>query len=227
MPAYASPRPADNIEAYSPTRITMPATSVDDREPDAIPGYSSSQSHLERIESSSFEESVAAPPEDDHALDELWWTLRRKKEQKMARERCKVQSLEEPSPEAAQVDIPPIDEPKPLKRQKSVTSFRESPDGRTVVASFDMRGVPKENVHVSYQRHRVVVTWVTVEVSEWEEDGRIVRERSEKNFQRTLPLPEGTRFEEISGAMSGKHLLLRYPNSRSFRVENRSTSGGS
>lgn len=109
-----------------------------------------------------------------------------------------------------------------------------------------MRGVTKENVHVSFQRNRLVVTWVTVEISEFqEEEGYIVRERHERNLQRTLPLPEGTRvrlntfsfltspnsnvtqFEEITGAMSGRHLLLRYPNSRSFRVENRSVSGGS
>jgi hypothetical protein len=63
-----------------------------------------------------------------------------------------------------------------------------------VVASFDMRGVQKENVHVSFQRNRLVVTWVLVEVSEWQEaDGYLMRERNEKNFQRTLPLPEGTR----------------------------------
>lgn len=37
----------------------------------------------------------------------------------------------------------------------------------------------------------------------------------------------GSQFEEITGAMSGRHLLIRYPNSKSFRVENRSVSGGS
>lgn len=63
-----------------------------------------------------------------------------------------------------------------------------------MVASFDMRGVAKENVHVSFQRNRLVVTWVSIEVTEWqEEDGYLMRERNEKNYQRTLPLPEGTR----------------------------------
>jgi hypothetical protein len=104
-----------------------------------------------------------------------------------------------------------------------------------------MRDVPKENIHVSFQRHRLVVTWATLEIDEWEEeDGVVVREKYEKNYQRTFPLPEGTRvchvfvhpylsvaysppqFEEINGAMRGKYLLLKYPNCRAFRVEGRS-----
>lgn len=126
MPAFTT----QHTSPISPTRITVPATD-DDRGPCAVPWYSSSQSHLEGIESTFFEDSVA-PPQDDNALDELWWTLRRKKAQKMARERCKVKSLEEPSPEVAQIDLPANDEPvnnipetntpetKPVKRQKSV-----------------------------------------------------------------------------------------------------------
>lgn len=217
MPA----RQDDKDYVDSPTRIIMP-TPTDERDPFGIPGYSSSQSHLERIESSSYDESSIQPPElegdGSAALDELWWSLRRKKEQKMAKERAKVRSLEEHQ-EAPDAAAPKSSEGKTLKRQKSVTSFRESPDRLTVVASFDIRGCPKENVHVSFQRHRLVVTWGCIEVSEWEdENGVRIRERTEKNFQRTIPLPEGTRFEEITGAMSGKHLLLRYPNSRSFRV---------
>ncbi|KAJ7593228.1 hypothetical protein C8J56DRAFT_493510 [Mycena floridula] len=274
-PIIKTIEPSCSSPPFTPTRITIPTTPGDDMErPSPIPGYTSSESHLERIES-----SFDSAPSANDWTSELWGALRQKKQKEMAKDRSKVQSLDasspspeengtsksgvkpplrrhkkerqdkskpveepEPEPEIAQIEIPAQElsgalaadtskssekKKPPLKRQKSVTSFREAPDGRTIVASFDMRGVIKENVHVSFQRHRLVVTWVSLEISETEEDGCLVREKHERNFQRTLPLPEGTRFEEITGAMSGRHLLLRYPNSRSFRVENRSASGES
>ena len=73
------------------------------------------------------------------------------------------------------------------------SSFRESTDGRSIVGTFDMRDVPKQNIHVSFQKIRLVITWETAELYEWEENGYIMRERSERMFHRTLPLPEGTR----------------------------------
>jgi HSP20 family molecular chaperone IbpA len=73
------------------------------------------------------------------------------------------------------------------------TSFRESSDGRTIIAFIDVLGVGKQDVHVSFQRNRLVVSWEVMEMTEYEEDGQIVRERLERNFQRTFPLPEGTK----------------------------------
>jgi len=178
-------------------------------------------------------ESVA----DGQSLDQLWGTIRQQKERKMAKERPKVQSLEEATPElpehatSSAVDVPVLESqltaPKSFKRQKSISSIRESTDGRSVVASFDLRDVPKENIHVSFQRSRLVVTWETAELYEWEENGHIMRERQEKMFHRTLPLPEGTRFEEIRAQMNSHHLVLRYPNMRCLRVEPRSRSAES
>jgi len=73
------------------------------------------------------------------------------------------------------------------------TSFRESSDGRTIIAFIDVQGVGKQDVHVSFQRNRLVVSWEIVDFNEYEESGQIVRERIEQNFQRTFPLPEGTK----------------------------------
>ncbi|KAK7050940.1 hypothetical protein VNI00_005052 [Paramarasmius palmivorus] len=217
-----------------PTRITVPSSSEygynkDDYErmpPVVESSVSNSRSLSQEIaEVSLLEESV--PAVEDPDLDSLWETLRTKKEKKMAKERPKVQSLQEPE-EFSQIDPPDIDIPlesprpeqKQIRKQKSVTSFRESADGRTLVTFVDVRGCEKHDVHVSYQRHRLVISWQNAEYSEWEEDGCIVRERLVNNFQRTFPLPEGTRFEEIRCAMNGRHLVLKYPNSRAFRVEN-------
>jgi len=155
----------------------------------------------------------------------------------MAKERPKIQSLEECNNnesnkygEAHQVDIPVVDTqhaPKSLKKRKSISSFRESTDGRAMVATFDLPDVPKEDVHVSFQKNRLVVTWAIAELSEWEENGVVMRERFEQVFQRTLPLPEGTKFNEVRALMNSKQLTLRYPNMRCYRVDNSSRSGDS
>ena len=72
------------------------------------------------------------PPADTQSLDQLWGTIRLEKERKMAKERAKVQSLEDVAQEllvqdhrAMQVPViesspPPISTPKSVKRQKSM-----------------------------------------------------------------------------------------------------------
>ncbi|KAE9400178.1 hypothetical protein BT96DRAFT_881450 [Gymnopus androsaceus JB14] len=229
----------------TPTRITIPPSSVFDRsyaDNERLPtttrttythsssSNSRSRSQSQGIDDTLLEESYV-PPVDD-GLDDLWETLRHKKELKMAKETPKVQSLQEhPEEEFSPIEAPDVDvpvgtqRPESLRRQKSITSFRESPDGRIIAAFIEMPGVHKQDVHVSYSRNRLVISWKTVEVSaEYEENGRLIREKLVRDFQRVHPLPEGTRFEEISGVMNGRFLVLRYPNSRSFRVENIPTS---
>jgi HSP20 family molecular chaperone IbpA len=65
-----------------------------------------------------------------------------------------------------------------------------------VTAKFDMPGIKKQDVHVSFQRTRLVVTWQTVTTNEREEDGHIIRERQEKTYSQNIPLPEGARVSE-------------------------------
>jgi len=206
----------------------------------------SSTPHHDRSFSSSNSNSESPPPPAD--LDHLWTTLRQEKQRKMAKEQPKVKSFEDvdlPSvqdlalleqqqqqqPSSSSVMLPPSGGgtiQQRLTRHKSITSFRESPDGR-VIAIFDMRGVDKRDIHVSFQRHKLVITWETYEAGEWEDEdsGCVVRERLERVFHRTLPLPEGTRFEEIEAVMNGKNLVLRYPNMRCIKVEYRSAGSQS
>jgi HSP20 family molecular chaperone IbpA len=73
------------------------------------------------------------------------------------------------------------------------SDFRESTDGRAIVATFELPDVAKEDVHVSFQRNKLVVTWEMGELHEWEEDGVVFRELIRSVHHRTLPLPEGTR----------------------------------
>jgi HSP20 family molecular chaperone IbpA len=75
----------------------------------------------------------------------------------------------------------------------SSATFRESHDGRMITATFDLPGIKKNQVHISYRGHYLVVDWETVKMTEHEEGGIIVRDRKEKKCSRTLPIPEGTR----------------------------------
>ncbi|KAF5359089.1 hypothetical protein D9756_003439 [Leucocoprinus leucothites] len=183
-------------------------------------------------------------PANTLSLDDVWSAIRKKKERQMAKEKPKVQSLEEVAPEQLPAGAPIQDEgptvqipvleshmspTKSLKKHKSISTLRESSDGKSLVATYELpQEIEKQNVHISFQRNRLVVTWVTVEVIEYEEeDGVVYRERFENSHHRTIPLPEGTRFEEVQAIMNGRRLSLRYPNMRCLRVEQRSRSGNS
>lgn len=184
------------------------------------------------------------PPANAASLSDVWSAIRQKKQLQMAKEKAKVQSLEEVVPaqlasgapvqeEGPSVRIPVMESPispmKAVKRQKSISTLRESSDGKSMVATFEMpTEIEKQDVHISFQRGRLVVTWVTVEVIEYEEDeGTVYRERFERSHHRTIPLPEGTKFEEVQAIMNGRRLSLRYPNMRCLRVEPQSRSGNS
>ncbi|KAG1729657.1 uncharacterized protein EDB91DRAFT_1059906 [Suillus paluster] len=178
----------------------------------------------------SSEDSGAATTEDITSLNQLWDTLRQQKQRKMAKETPKVNSLKAPTPSHSPapsrtpdplVGVRKVTTPQPIKRRKSNVSFRESRDGRTVTATFDLPGIKKHNAHVSYRGSHLTVTWETVKITEIDEGGTLVREREKKEFSRTIPLPDGTKFEEVGARMDDRYLILTYPNMRSVRVEPR------
>jgi len=85
---------------------------------------------------------------------------------------------------------------------QSSVKYRESADGLTVTAIFDLPRVKKEDMHVSFQGNRLVVSWRTVKITEREEPldaddigsgTRILRELEHKKYCRTIPLPDGTK----------------------------------
>lgn len=77
------------------------------------------------------------------------------------------------------------------------------------MATFELPPeLEKQDVHISFQRNRLIVTWEIIEISEWEEDGCFNRERVERIFHRTLPLPEGTRVSR--GLPRGDRPLMSF-----------------
>ncbi|KAG6335661.1 hypothetical protein ID866_3419 [Astraeus odoratus] len=166
---------------------------------------------------------------DFPSLDHLWDELRRVKERQEAKRPTKVKSLETAAAAPSGVSRSPPDQsamprkvtPPQLKRRKSIVSYRESHDGRTKTAIFDLPGVKKHHIHISFRCDHLTVEWTTIKITEVEEDGRLVRERKEKIYTRTIPLPKGTKFEEVRATMDDRRLILTYPNMRTVRVERR------
>ncbi|KAG6817675.1 hypothetical protein H0H87_005433 [Tephrocybe sp. NHM501043] len=187
------------------TGIIYPSTPLDSITEADTSIYHAPPKHfytLPNIAASTIDDGGPRPLSDGHSLDKLWGSIRQQKERKMAKEKSKVQSLEEIAndlslSEQHPVDIPVLDshvsDPKSLKKRKSISSFRESSDGRTTVATFDLQDVQKQDIHVSFQRNRLIITWATAEINEWEERGVVYRERLERHHHRTLPLAEGTK----------------------------------
>ncbi len=112
-----------------------------------------------------------------------------------------------------------------------------------VTAKFDIPGVSKEDMNVTYHPvpARLEVSWKTVKVTEREvEDGMSVRDIEERTVCRTIPLPEGTKvsflsvpqlhsltskayfsqFDEIEAKLQ-RRLELTYPKMRATRAARR------
>ncbi|KAH7884316.1 hypothetical protein F5I97DRAFT_1438331 [Phlebopus sp. FC_14] len=169
-----------------------------------------------------------ARDQDYTDLKQLWETLREKKHQQEVKRPVKVKSLATPpagssglSRSPPQQDaVPRKATPPQLKKKKSTdcVTFSKSPCGRSITAEFHLSGVKKEQVHVGFRWKQLTVTWETVKITEKKEGGQLVREREEKKYSRTIPLPHGTKFEEIDGKWRNGHLFLNYPNMRIVRV---------
>ena len=72
---------------------------------------------------------------------------------------------------------------------------------------FDLPGVAKEDMHVSYRADRLVVTWKTVKTTERVEAGKLLRDREEKKFSRTIPLQENTK---VSAALLSDNVGVHF-----------------
>ncbi|KAI0259898.1 hypothetical protein BC834DRAFT_832715 [Gloeopeniophorella convolvens] len=159
-------------------------------------------------------------PDDTESLDRVWSAVRKTKEREMAVSPSKIKSLERLSLEPSTQSAARVPSPAPpLRRQRSIVEFRDSPDGTRVTARFDIPGVAKEDMNVTYHPvpARLEVSWKTVKITEREDEEGTVRDIEERTVCRTIPLPEGTRFEEIEAKLL-RRLELTYPKMRAARA---------
>ena len=62
-----------------------------------------------------------------------------------------------------------------------------------MTATFEIPGVQKQDMHVSFRSKHIIVTWRMRNVREKMEDGVLVRDRQEVKHTQFIPLPEGTK----------------------------------
>jgi len=97
-----SPVDVADTRSQRPKADMLPRLSSSSHTPTSNNSNSQSQYHslsLANDPDVSYYDHEVAPPSDDAALEELWGSIRQTKAKKMAKEKPKVQSLEEPRPE--------------------------------------------------------------------------------------------------------------------------------
>ncbi|TCD65237.1 hypothetical protein EIP91_002945 [Steccherinum ochraceum] len=163
-----------------------------------------------------------APPEvpdPESKLLEIWEQVREAKAKQLESQPSKVKSLESKSSVKAMPRLEALGLNKTLSKRKSMVNFREALDGETVTATFEMGGVRKQDMHVSFRQNRIVVTWRRTRVVEKMEGSIKVREKQEKQYNQIIPIPEGTKFEHIKATRDGRRLTLTYPNFKGVAKE--------
>jgi len=71
--------------------------------------------------------------------------------------------------------------------------LHEDADKNLVTATFEVPGVPKENIELNVQNGRLTITAENRQSSEYADHGWAVRERRYGKYSRTLQLPEGVK----------------------------------
>ncbi|KAF8323048.1 hypothetical protein DL93DRAFT_615970 [Clavulina sp. PMI_390] len=99
-----------------------------------------------------------------------------------------------------------------LKKKKSRFHLYRNGDADYMTATFDLPDVRKEDVHVAFQSSQLTITWESTLVTERRADDRtIIRERKERKYARTLPLPPGTDFADVKAYLENGVLTVMYP----------------
>lgn len=78
------------------------------------------------------------------------------------------------------------------------------------MAVFNLPGVLKSDVHISYQHKRLIISYKSVEETEnWEPD-KVVQEVKERRCVRSISLPESVRVSKINGHADWSHLIYLF-----------------
>ncbi|KDQ25560.1 hypothetical protein PLEOSDRAFT_1090083 [Pleurotus ostreatus PC15] len=91
--------------------------------------------------------------------------------------------------------------------------LHEDAKANSVVASFELPGFKKEDVHIDVHNGRLTVSADSNVSTEKKEEGYVVRERRFGKFSRTLQLPQGVKDEEIKATMQDGVLTVTFPKS--------------
>ena len=89
--------------------------------------------------------------------------------------------------------------------------MHESKENNLITATFELPGLKKEDVTIDLQNNRLIVSGEANFSDEKEENGYVVKERRSGRFSRTVPIPPGTKPEDIKASMENGVLTVTYP----------------
>ena len=89
----------------------------------------------------------------------------------------------------------------------------ESTENNLVTASFELPGLKKEDVTIDLQNGRLIVSGEAKYSDEKEENGYVVKERRSGKLSRAVPVPQGTKPEDIKASMEHGVPTVTYPKS--------------
>ncbi|CAE6461403.1 unnamed protein product [Rhizoctonia solani] len=150
--------------------------------------------------------STAPPPPEEDEFDRLWNDARRVRKTTTTRKRVVTRSSDN-----ADTD-PEVDEMGQLRpRGKTRSSFTETEHNGIVSLVFELPGVPKSDIKVKFATQKISVAWQKVTVEEKAEGERLIRERVEKKYLRTIPIPPAVPFDTIRAVLQDERLTVTYP----------------
>ena len=89
--------------------------------------------------------------------------------------------------------------------------IHENKESNEITATFELPGLNKEDVVIDLHNNRLIISGETKFEKNTEENGYVVKERRRGKFSRTLPLPTGTKAEEIKASMENGVLTVTFP----------------
>lgn len=101
--------------------------------------------------------------------------------------------------------------------------LHESPESNVVTATFELPGLTKENVNIDFQNSTLVVSGDVTTSNEVNENGYVHRERRSGRFARRVPLPSGTKPDDIKAKMENGVLSVTFPKVSAEQVPKRIT----
>ncbi|KAI5118579.1 hypothetical protein M0805_004195 [Coniferiporia weirii] len=89
--------------------------------------------------------------------------------------------------------------------------IHESGETGFVTATFELPGLKREDVTIDVQENRLVVSGTQTVAKDAEDAGYVHRERRIGRFSRTLPLPAGTKPDDIKAKLEDGLLTISFP----------------
>ncbi|KAI0739295.1 HSP20-like chaperone [Irpex lacteus] len=87
----------------------------------------------------------------------------------------------------------------------------EDSTSNTVTATFELPGLKKEDVNIDVHNNVLTISGESKISSERDENGYAIRERRFGRFERSLPLPQGIKSEDIKAGLENGVLTVSFP----------------